>query len=66
MSSAKARKFLEDNIKNWVSAKNDPAMFNLCQALIALSREIEETNSRVGALSDQVARLTALAGRQQR
>jgi len=66
MSAAKARKYLEENIKKYISAKSDPAMFNLCQALIALSHEVEEANSRVGALNDQVAQLAALAARQRR
>ena len=59
MSTIKARKALDGNLKNYVNARMDPVLYNLCQALKELSQALDEIESKVDYVSRQVALIGA-------
>jgi hypothetical protein len=61
MGTFTARKALDDNLKNYVSARKDPVMHNLCLALKEMTRALDEIEGKIGHVSQQIAQV---AGRQ--
>ena len=59
MSIRDAAKFFEDNFKRHLTAKGDPAMYNLNQGLLKL---VEELHSEIGQLHQEIAHVSQQVG----
>jgi hypothetical protein len=54
MSTLKAQRALDDNLRHYVSADRDPAMHNLCVALRDLANSIQKIERDVDHLKAAV------------
>jgi hypothetical protein len=55
MGTFTARRALDDNLKNYVSARKDPVMHNLCLALKEMTKVLDDIEGKIEHVSQQVA-----------
>ncbi|NJO34569.1 MAG: hypothetical protein HC869_17000 [Rhodospirillales bacterium] len=57
MGTFTARRALEDNLKNYLSARKDPVMHNLCLALKEMTKALDDIEGKIEHVSQQVAQV---------
>jgi hypothetical protein len=57
MGTFTARKALDDNLKRHVNPRQEPAMYNLCVALRAMTTVLDDLERQIAHVSKQVAQV---------